>query len=158
MTKHENSAPGGTPQNAAHETLREIYQLDVAEVGEDEASRRWEAKPLFALESAGPGAYRDWMNLDGRQPTWRADHGYRRIPGLPWPRAMAAGAVVERQAADASEYHRVMRLLLDMRRPHGTCEPRERRACTACNAAEALEKLLARYKGAPIMPCQPAAT
>lgn len=153
---HETSATGGTPQNAAHETLREIYLLDVAEVGEAAASRRWEARPLFSLGSAGPDAYRGWMNLGDRQPTWRADHEYRRIPGLPWPRAMAAGTGADRQAADASEYHRVMRLLLDMRMPHGTCEPRARRACTACNAAEALEKMLAGYKGAPIVLCRPA--
>lgn len=155
MTKHENPAPGGTPQNAAHETLRELYALDVAEVGEMAASRRWEARPLFAVESAGPDAYRGWMNMDGHQPTWRADHGYRRVPGLPWPCTTAAGAVAARQAADAGSYHRIMRLLLDMRMPHGTCQPRGRRACTACNAAEALDEALAGYKGSPVVPCLP---
>jgi hypothetical protein len=33
---------------------------------------------------------------------------------------------------------------------HGTCEPRSRKACTACNAKDELAKLLAGYRGAVV--------
>lgn len=44
-----------------------------------------------------------------------------------------------------------MQLLRNMRLPHGLCEPRERRACTACNAKEELDGLVDSYKGARIV-------
>ena len=51
---------------------------------------------------------------------------------------------------DAEKYHKVMRLLLDLRMEHGLCKPRYRRACTACNAKEDLAKMVDEYKGVPI--------
>lgn len=53
-------------------------------------------------------------------------------------------------ANSQQQYHQVMGLLRDMQMEHGTCQPRERRACTACNAKDDLDKLLAEYKGQPI--------
>ena len=49
------------------------------------------------------------------------------------------------------EYNRVMGLLQNTKMPHGLCEPRERKACTHCNAVEELDKLIAEYKGARIV-------
>jgi len=49
------------------------------------------------------------------------------------------------------EYNRVMGLLRNTKMPHGLCEPRERKACTHCNAVEELDKLIAEYKGARIV-------
>jgi hypothetical protein len=51
------------------------------------------------------------------------------------------------RARDAQKYHKVMKCLLAMKRPHGICQPRERRACTACNAKDELDALLEHYKG-----------
>ena len=51
---------------------------------------------------------------------------------------------------EAQMYHRIMQLLRDSRKEHGTCQPRERRACTACNAAEEIDALLEEYRGAPV--------
>lgn len=48
------------------------------------------------------------------------------------------------------EYHRVMALLQNTRMEHGLCQPRERRACTHCNAVDDLNKLMEEYKGPPI--------
>jgi len=49
------------------------------------------------------------------------------------------------------EYNRVMGLLRNTKMPHGLCEPRERKACTHCNAVEELDKIIAEYKGARIV-------
>lgn len=51
---------------------------------------------------------------------------------------------------DESSYHRVMHLLRATKMPHGLCHPRERKACTACNAQDKLDQLIAEYKGEPI--------
>lgn len=58
-------------------------------------------------------------------------------------------------ADDAQKYHRVMQLLRDMRMEHGLCKPRERKACTACNAKDALNKMIDEYTGAPVTLCAP---
>ena len=51
---------------------------------------------------------------------------------------------------DAQNYYRVMGLLRHMKKEHGLCEPRERKACTVCNAKDELEVMLSEYKGQPI--------
>lgn len=53
-------------------------------------------------------------------------------------------------ANDAERYHRVMGLIGDTQMAHGKCQPRSDKACTACNAQDALSKLLAAYGGPPI--------
>lgn len=45
------------------------------------------------------------------------------------------------------QLNRVMAMLRDTGMEHGLCEPRERRACTACNASDDLVKLAAEWKG-----------
>lgn len=45
------------------------------------------------------------------------------------------------------KYYSVMEALRKLKMPHGTCFPRERKACTHCAAAERLLKLQAEYKG-----------
>ena len=61
---------------------------------------------------------------------------------------------VERENYEAL-YNRVMGLLRNTKKPHGLCEPRERKACTHCNAVEKLDELIADYKGARIILAQP---
>jgi len=56
--------------------------------------------------------------------------------------------------ADAENYHRVMQLLADSELPHGLCQPRERKACSHCNAADELARMRAEYKGVPVALCQ----
>ena len=51
----------------------------------------------------------------------------------------------------AQKFYRVMGLLKGTKMKHGLCKPRERRACTNCNAVEALDKMLAEYRGAPVL-------
>lgn len=53
---------------------------------------------------------------------------------------------------DAANFHKVMRCLKNMRRKHGLCQPRERKACTACNAKDELEQITKAYKGERIYP------
>ena len=48
---------------------------------------------------------------------------------------------------DARNYHSVMGWLRDLTMEHGLCVPRERLACTHCNARDNLDKHLAEYKG-----------
>ena len=55
-----------------------------------------------------------------------------------------------RYREDAQNYHKVMGYLRAMRKEHGLCQPRERKACTACNAKDNLDVMVDAYKGAPI--------
>jgi len=48
------------------------------------------------------------------------------------------------------KYHNVMELLKQTKMKHGLCKPRERRACTHCNALDDLDKLISEYKGRKI--------
>lgn len=50
-----------------------------------------------------------------------------------------------------AKFHQVMGLLRDLQMEHGTCQPRERRACTHCNAQDDLNALVGQYKGPPIV-------
>ena len=55
------------------------------------------------------------------------------------------------QSSYEQKYNRVMSLLRNTKMAHGLCEPRERKACTHCNAVEELDKLIAEYKGARVI-------
>lgn len=57
----------------------------------------------------------------------------------------------ERYRDDAREYHRVMGWLRATKMQHGLCQPRERRACTHCNAVDNLEDAITAYRGPPII-------
>ena len=48
------------------------------------------------------------------------------------------------------KYEQVMDLLRQSRMPHGRCQPRSRKACTACNAQDRLDRLIAEWKGPTI--------
>ncbi len=75
-----------------------------------------------------------------------ADGVYHTL-GLTVKRAeQAESALTEAEA----KYHDIMTTLRQTQMKHGTCKPRERRACTACNAAERLDYLLSKYKGPPV--------
>ena len=49
-----------------------------------------------------------------------------------------------------AENARIMQLYEATKMEHGTCQPRERKACTACNAKDELDQLLADWKGPKI--------
>lgn len=49
-------------------------------------------------------------------------------------------------------YDHVLGLLRSTKREHGLCQPRERKACTACNAQEELDIILSGWKGGAIYP------
>lgn len=55
---------------------------------------------------------------------------------------------------DSQNYHRAMQCLSDMKMEHGLCQPRSRKACTNCNAADILEAMQSAYKGPRIAPQQ----
>lgn len=76
----------------------------------------------------------------------------RRCEGGGWPTYVALEAEASRLRADSDAYHRVMSLLRNTQMDHGLCQPRERRACTHCNAQDELNELVKRYKGRPIVP------
>lgn len=57
----------------------------------------------------------------------------------------------QRTIDDAAKFHEVMECLRNMQMPHGTCQPRERLACTNCNAKDRLNKMIAEYNGARIV-------
>lgn len=53
----------------------------------------------------------------------------------------------EQTQDDARKYHEIMEALRRLEMPHGTCEPRSRKACGHCAAAEKIVKMKAEYKG-----------
>ena len=56
-------------------------------------------------------------------------------------------AEVEKWRKDAERYHDAMDALRRTRMPHGLCYPRERQACSHCNALERIDVMLSEYKG-----------
>lgn len=59
-----------------HETLQALYQLDVQEVGKEEAAKRWEHWHGYGWEAAS------------HPESCHSDEYYRRKPGIPWPKVM----------------------------------------------------------------------
>lgn len=49
-----------------------------------------------------------------------------------------------------SKYRRVITLLKNTKMQHGTCKPRSRQACTACNAQDELDEIIAADKGSVV--------
>lgn len=78
-----------------HETLQALYALDVAEVGEDEAAKRWDS-----------AMYGQWKPCGKSGPDWTAQE-YRRKPGIPWPKVMRPDTKPE-WPADAPEWANYM--------------------------------------------------
>jgi hypothetical protein len=88
--------------------------------------------------------------------TWPPTEHKCEPPDMSWalPPEMVSitRADLERLQRDAERYYRVMDLLRDsMHMKHGLCEPRERRACTRCNATDDLAQMVSEYRGAPII-------
>jgi len=52
---------------------------------------------------------------------------------------------------DAMDYHRIMGWLRATKMQHGQCQPRERLACTHCNAVDNLEAAITAYRGQPVI-------
>lgn len=61
-------------------------------------------------------------------------------------------ALYQTHETEIQKYHEVMVLLRNLAMPHGKCKPREDKACTACNAQDALDLMLAQYKGLTLQP------
>jgi hypothetical protein len=79
-----------------HETLQALYSLDVAEVGEVKAAKRWEYYTGFVWDCMGIAA-----------PSFSPDIAYRRKPDLPWPKVMAQNTT-QVWPADAPEWANYM--------------------------------------------------
>lgn len=60
---------------------------------------------------------------------------------------------IDQLRTEASLYHAVMQCLRSMELPHGTCQPRERMACTHCNEKERLAALVGAYTGPRLVRC-----
>lgn len=65
-------------------------------------------------------------------------------------RAGLCAVVLEAEGKGWDAYHSLMSLLRDAQLPHGRCQPRERRACTHCNAQEEIDEMVKGYKGRPL--------
>lgn len=52
---------------------------------------------------------------------------------------------------ESEQFHEVMDCLRKMKMKHGKCEPRKDRACSHCNGADDLQKIVANYKGRRIV-------
>lgn len=61
------------------------------------------------------------------------------------------GRLYEERRVAEEQFHKVMECMRKMKMQHGTCEPRERRACSHCNGADDLQKIIASYKGARVV-------
>lgn len=56
-------------------------------------------------------------------------------------------AVCQERDDALAKYEHVMGLLRDSKMKHGLCQPRSRKACTACNAKDEIEKMVAEWPG-----------
>ena len=66
------------------------------------------------------------------------------------PQSVVDAALAARLAEaerEADLYHTAMESLRSTKMKHGLCQPRERMACTHCNAVDRLDAMLAAYKG-----------
>jgi len=65
----------------SHETLQALYALDVAEVGDEEAAKRWEVLTVNNDEEEEFAT----VEYNGYPMGWLGKE-YRRKPGIPWPK------------------------------------------------------------------------
>lgn len=100
-----------------------------------------------------------WNAEHGQQPAWsEISRGRKLAYAMERGRADAAReAGAATAGGKSSDYDDVMECLRDMQMPHGTCEPRWRRACTHCNAKERLQLLVDGWRGRPVRLAQQAA-
>lgn len=54
---------------------------------------------------------------------------------------------IEKLKDERRQKESILGMLRDTKMKHGTCQPRSRKACTACNAQEELDKIVAAWKG-----------
>jgi hypothetical protein len=66
-----------------------------------------------------------------------------------WPEVHGhcVGCLIEKLEDEQAQKERILGLLRDTKMQHGTCQPRSRKACTACNAQEELDKITKDWKG-----------
>lgn len=64
--------------------------------------------------------------------------------GYLWGQRAIADTLVQDEKA---RYDQVMDLLRSAKMSHGQCQPRTRKACTACNAQDELNRLVSEWKG-----------
>jgi len=58
---------------------------------------------------------------------------------------------IENLKDERAQKEHILGLLRDTKMEHGTCQPRSRKACTACNAQEQLDKIVKDWKGFTIV-------
>ena len=61
--------------------------------------------------------------------------------------ARRLGHALEEAQREAYAYHEIMGALRRAKMEHGLCEPKERHACTRCEAERRIERMLSEYKG-----------
>ena len=109
-------------------------------------------KPEEIIELAKKAARETDPDYTDFDPPEKAVAGLMRFAALHREALIASGELVPREQVeadkrDAERYHKVMHLLRDAKMDHGLCQPRERRACTRCNALDDIEKIISEYKG-----------
>lgn len=72
------------------------------------------------------------------------EHQEAWASGYFWGQRSIVNTLVEDERT-AKEH--ILGLLRDTKMQHGTCQPRSRKACTACNAQEELDKIVKNWKG-----------
>ena len=61
--------------------------------------------------------------------------------------ALRLGQALQEAQADGTLYHEIMGGRRRTKMEHGLCEPKERHACTRCEAERRIERMLSEYKG-----------
>lgn len=104
--------------------------------------------------SAGTPTPRDATAIALEHGSWRTLHEASRAWNdlLTYTQALEGEADSLRAERDegAQMFHTVMALLANTKMKHGKCQPRADRACTHCNAVDALDGLLSAYGGPPL--------
>lgn len=77
------------------------------------------------------------------------EHQEAWFSGYFWGQKSIVNTLLQDERA-AKEH--LLGLLRDTKMEHGTCKPRSRKACTACNAQAELDMIVENWKGFPIVP------
>lgn len=89
-------------------------------------------------------------NVEMKTPLEWADECVERHPQWQPSRNNIARTIDKAIRHERAQKEHILGLLRNTKRPHGLCQPRDRRACTACNSQEALDKILSEWKGPTI--------
>lgn len=141
--------------NAQSDEYNQWASLGLDEMIEFAQAENW-ITPLNQAEEDHPHAEAllesSWNIEHGKQTPWsQVSRGRKLAYAMEQGRAEARRELAASAADNGqSAYHDLMECLRDMQMPHGTCQPRSRRACTHCNASDRLQELVAKYRGRPV--------